>query len=87
MLRSAFQIRMKTSVPLREIVGALNDNQRGVFQSRDQVQELVTDLVKLLPEWLEAKDIGQSGRFLRLVDRALPAPRIYELIKQRVTTT
>jgi len=78
---------MKTSVPFREIVAALIDTQRGVFQSRDQVQELVTDLARLVPEWLEIKDIGQSGRFLRLLDRTLPAPRIYELIKQRVTTT
>ena len=40
-------------------------------------------LVKMLPEWLEAKDVGNSGRFLKLVNPSLTAPKVYELIKQR----
>ncbi len=74
---------MKYAVSLQEMVSALNNQQRGIFQSKDQVHEQLMRLVKMLPEWLEAKDVGHSGRFLKLVNPSLAAPKVYELIKQR----
>ena len=45
MVRSTFGLKMKQVVSLHEMVGSLNDQQRGIFQSRDQVHEQVMLLV------------------------------------------
>ena len=69
MLRTIFNHKQKTTLALKEVMQSLvSDNQRGQFQSQDNLHDQIKDLCALVPDWICFKDIGQSGRFLRILN-------------------
>lgn len=42
------------------------------------------ELCRLVPEWLEVKDIGQSGRFLKLVNSGISGVRVHDVLKEKI---
>lgn len=42
------------------------------------------ELCKLMPEWLEVRDIGMSGRFVKVLNPSLSSVRVHDLLRERI---
>ena len=93
MIRSSMNSKFKSTLTLRELIISLNDTQRGIFQSQskficlfiliDQIQELVLELCQLVPEWIQVKNIGMSGRFVKIMP-SISGQHVLDQLRQKI---
>jgi hypothetical protein len=44
----------------------------------------VQELCKLLPEWIQIKEIGTAGKFLKVMNANMTSVKVQELIRERL---
>ena len=83
MIRTQFTLKMKWTLPLREVVQALNDSQRGQFQAHTQIHEQVAELCQMIPEWIQVKEVS-GARYLKVISQTITSQKVYETLKSKI---
>lgn len=66
---------------------ALNDKMRGSFRSQADLLSILTQLTKLVPEWISVKEIGTAGKFVKCSNQTVTGVHVQESIKLKLSSS